>query len=56
VRKAQTAFEYVLLLAAVLLLVTMAIVLLNATVLPSAFGDVQNGVNAFKSGLADLWK
>lgn len=55
-RKAQTAFEYILLVAAVLLLVTMVIVLLNASVLPSAFGDVQNGVNAFKSGLSDLWK
>ncbi len=45
-RKAQGAFEYILLLAGVLLIVVLAIIILRGSVLTTANAQIQNQINA----------
>ena len=45
-RRAQGAFEYILLLAGVLLIVVLAIIILRGSVLGAANNQIQSGIGA----------
>ncbi|MBU1196902.1 class III signal peptide-containing protein [Candidatus Micrarchaeota archaeon] len=51
-RKAQGAFEYILLLAGVLLIVVLAIIILRGSVLGSANNQITTGVETWKNNTA----
>jgi len=54
--KAQGAFEYLLMIAAGLLFVTMVIVIVNSSIVIGVFSDITNNLGKLASGLAQLWK
>ncbi len=45
--RAQGAFEYVLLLAGILLVAVIAILILRGSVFPSANGQIQSNINSY---------
>lgn len=47
--RAQGAFEYVLLLAGILLVAVIAILILRGNIFPSANNQIQQNINSFKN-------
>lgn len=53
--KAQTAMEYLLLVGAAILFVTIVIVLVRGGVLPPAEQDIETSLNNISQGIASVY-